>query len=73
MTMTDGTINITYGVAGNAYGWTPVTRNNGRLVRPYVDCGYDKDVALRLAKENALAEADHYCGDWTINVTEETT
>ncbi len=75
----EGRIRITYGIIvntaldrdGNSLGWLPVYRvNDGRQVGDTWSerSRYDKDVALRMAKQEAEAEGARFVGDWDVTV-----
>lgn len=74
--MTDsGRIEILYRAAPNAregYGWVPLLRVNGRSAgSEWSSSGYDKDVALTMARQMADEEAARYVGDWDITIAQE--
>lgn len=63
-------INIEYGVGETDKGWIPLTWMNGKSFgHTYYEKGWDRDIALKYAKQLAQGEAEHYVGDWDITIT----
>lgn len=67
-------IDITYGAVPNGrtgHGWIPqVTEDGNTRTHDWLSTGYDKDVALEMAREIANETAARFVGDWDVRITE---
>ena len=54
----------------NAGGFMPVISVNGRLSGSTFGQGYDREIALALARDMAREEAERYLGDYSVDISE---
>lgn len=66
----EGHILIEYGTEYNDRlgGWQAVVWENGRRTSGWK--GYDEDVALAVAREEAREAADRFVGEWEVEIKE---
>lgn len=66
----DGVVVIQYGVIRADSGWLPLLILRGKERWQWRRHGYDRDLALAMALEDAQHEAARYAGDWDVRVSQ---